>query len=112
MKIHKNSKRSYSDLLNKCSSHISQLTPADEEAIKPYTWAVILGGTNDLGWGHGADEMYEHIQKVWDIPLSHGTKVLALTVPECGAKPMCSQELTDRRDAFNNYILGHEQENL
>lgn len=69
---------------------------------------MVLGGTNDLGWGNLADPTYEALQKVWNIPLSHGTKVLALTVPECGA---CNPSLDERRDALNKHIKDHKAEN-
>ncbi|KAK8044737.1 hypothetical protein PG993_004761 [Apiospora rasikravindrae] len=48
-----------------------------------YDWTVVLGGTNDLGWGLSEKDIFEALQKCWDIPLSKGGKVLALTIPEC-----------------------------
>ncbi|KAL3418641.1 GDSL-like Lipase/Acylhydrolase [Phlyctema vagabunda] len=83
-----------------------------EETEIPFDWAVILGGTNDLTWHHEGEEIYEALQKVWEIPLSNGTKVLALTVPECGVQPLCSPELAARRDLLNQYIRSHSEENF
>jgi len=74
----------------------------------PYNWAVVLGGTNDLGRDQKADEIFDGLLKVWDIPLQQGTKVLALTVPECG---VCSPVLDKRRDKLNNKILEYKAEN-
>ena len=73
-----------------------------------YDWAVVLGGTNDLNMGQFADEIYEGLQKVWSIPLSTGTKVLALTVPECTCEPVTD----DRRDDLNALILAHKAPGL
>jgi hypothetical protein len=75
----------------------------------PYNWAVILGGTNDLNANRGGEDIYVALQKVWAYPLGNGTKVLALTVPECG---FCSPELTKQRHVLNNLILKYEAENL
>lgn len=55
------------------------------------------------------DEIWEALQKVWEIPLSNNTKVLALSVPECG---VCDPIQTPRRDKLNNYILNHKAKNL
>ncbi|TAQ91472.1 Lysophospholipase/Carboxylesterase [Chlorociboria aeruginascens] len=75
---------------------------------KPFDWAVILGGTNDLNTGREPDETYEALQRVWDIPLSHGSRVLSLTVPECA----CAPELDAKRDDLNGMILSHKAPNF
>jgi len=77
--------------------------------INHYDWAVILGGTNDLNWKKDAAEIYSSLQKVWSIPLSHGTKVLALTIPECGG---CGDLVDERRDVLNELILNHKADNF
>ncbi|RDW84422.1 hypothetical protein BP6252_02012 [Coleophoma cylindrospora] len=87
---------------------LPRMGAAYSEVSSPYTWAIILGGTNDLGWGKPGDEIYSALQKVWNIPLSHGTNVLAVTVPECD----CSSDLADRREYVNSHILNHTQENF
>ncbi|KUJ11157.1 SGNH hydrolase [Mollisia scopiformis] len=74
-----------------------------------YDWAVILGGTNDLNAGRDAPEIYTSLQKVWGIPLSHDTKVLALTVPECG---YCEPITNKRKAVLNDNILKHPADNF
>jgi hypothetical protein len=78
-----------------------------EETEKPYDWAIILGGTNDLTLSRGAKDIWEGLKKVYDFPLSNNTKVLALTVMEncCGVPPT-------RRNKLNKAILEYEAENL
>ena len=74
-----------------------------------YDFAVILGGTNDLTQGREPDVILEALQKVWNVPLSYGGKVLALTVPESGNTP---QAVNFKRSGLNELILEHEEDRL
>lgn len=78
-----------------------------EETETPYDWAIILGGTNDLSLGRGANDIWAGLRKVYDFPLSNNTKVLALTVMEncCGVPDA-------RRNKLNKAILEYKTENL
>ncbi|CAF9940171.1 hypothetical protein IMSHALPRED_001775 [Imshaugia aleurites] len=51
----------------------------------PYDWIIIMGGTNDLGWGQQPDTIYEGLKKVWKVALDTGANVLALNVLEAAA---------------------------
>ncbi|KAF7927895.1 hypothetical protein EAE99_005272 [Botrytis elliptica] len=75
----------------------------------PYSWMVILGGTNDLTQNQDVEIVFEYLMKVWDYALSRGTQVLALTIPECGT---CRPELDQRRDYLNGMIRAHQAENF
>ena len=66
-----------------------------------YNYAIFLGGTNDLGWGKPAPEIWSSIKAITAIPLLHGSKVLLMTVPECGVK---SENLDKKRDELNACI--------
>ena len=46
---------------------------------------------------------------MWDIPISHGNKVLALTVPDSGNTP---EGINIKRNRLNELILEHEQDGL
>ncbi|KAJ5886099.1 SGNH hydrolase [Penicillium subrubescens] len=74
---------------------------------KKYDWVIVLGGTNDLGFGNDPDKIYAALQGCWNVVLATGGKVLALTVPECAAD---SAILDQRRTELNSYILGHQAE--
>ncbi|KAH7397924.1 SGNH hydrolase-type esterase domain-containing protein [Cadophora sp. MPI-SDFR-AT-0126] len=74
----------------------------------PYDWAVILGGTNDLNQDRLASDIFQALERVWVIPLSNHTKVLALTVTDCGA---CAPVVPERRADLNQRILEHRAEN-
>ncbi|KAI0545775.1 GDSL-like Lipase/Acylhydrolase [Xylaria curta] len=78
-------------------------------AKHPFDWTIVLGGTNDLGWGRPADQIIEGLKKAWDIPLSKGSKVLALTIPETKAR---FRTITDRRNEVNEVIRNYEKENF
>jgi len=81
----------------------------DDEIERAYDWAIILGGTNDLNMGRSAADAWEALKKVYAIPLKNGTKVLALTVPECGN---CAQVPDTRRNKLNDMVLKHGAEDL
>ncbi|KAH6723438.1 SGNH hydrolase-type esterase domain-containing protein [Leptodontidium sp. MPI-SDFR-AT-0119] len=74
----------------------------------PYDWAVVLGGTNDLNQDRLPSDIFPALERVWAIPLSNNTKVLALTVTGCGA---CAPAVPERRADLNQRILGHREEN-
>ncbi|KAI0526024.1 GDSL-like Lipase/Acylhydrolase [Xylaria bambusicola] len=78
------------------------------EGKKPFDWTIVLGGTNDLGWGREADKIIEGLEKSWDIPLSKGGKVMALTIPETkGIFP----DITEKRTIINDAIRIYDREN-
>ncbi|TGJ78250.1 hypothetical protein E0Z10_g10510 [Xylaria hypoxylon] len=79
-----------------------------ESAQYPYDWTIVLGGTNDLGWNRPAD-IIEGLKRAWDIPLSKGGKVLALTIPETKST---SRETIERRNEVNDAIRGYEKDNF
>lgn len=59
-------------------------------------------------WGK-SDDIWEGLQKVYDIPLSHNTKVLALSVLDCGD---CDPLQEADRLKLNSLIMTHEADNL
>lgn len=90
---------------------IHRLTNLPDEEVhptNPYDWAIILGGTNDLNQNRVPDDIFPALEKVWDIPLSSNTKVLALTITGCGA---CAPQVAPRRADLNQRILEHKAEN-
>ncbi|EPE36622.1 SGNH hydrolase [Glarea lozoyensis ATCC 20868] len=71
----------------------------------PYTHAVILGGTNDLAVEHPVTLIWKALKDVYQIPLSHNTTVLALTIPEC---PACFNVKPQKRDRINEAMLARQ----
>ncbi|KAK8085222.1 hypothetical protein PG997_006493 [Apiospora hydei] len=74
-----------------------------------YDWTIVLGGTNDLAWGLPEKNIFEALQTCWNIPLSKGGKVLALTIPECEYQ---NSKIDDKRTLVNTSIKAHKQRNL
>jgi hypothetical protein len=64
---------------------------------------------SDLAWGRPADAIVDALKKTWDIPLSKGGRVLALTIPEVKFK---DGSLTTRRNDANKAIKAHKRDNL
>ncbi|KAK4153553.1 SGNH hydrolase-type esterase domain-containing protein [Chaetomidium leptoderma] len=77
---------------------------------KPYDWAVVLGGTNDLGIGFEVEDIFESLKEVWEVPLSNKCKVLALTVPEAGVNGRMRERIDAKRNKLNDLIKGYKRE--
>lgn len=57
-----------------------------------YDIAIIMAGSNDLGWGHTPDDIYTVLTHLWDLSMSSGIKTIACTIPPIGAKLPQHQE--------------------
>lgn len=95
----------------------------------PYDWIIVLGGTNDLGWGERPDHIYEGLsrwmtlldssgrltfcvcpsEEIWRLALDTGANVLALSVLE---GEHTSGDIVQRRKELNNRIAYHEEDRL
>lgn len=53
----------------------------------------------------------ERFKEVWGIPLAHGSKVLALTVPKASFDSQ-SQSLVEKRNALNQRIKDYNANGL
>jgi len=42
---------------------------------------IILGGTNDLGWGIPVAEIYRNLEKMYDKTIQHSIRLIACAVP-------------------------------
>ena len=74
----------------------------------PYDWAVVMAGTNDVS-NFEPDVIFSSLQKLWNVPLSNGTKVFALTIPDCGWGP---SPIHKQGAKLNKMILNHKAKNL
>ncbi|KAG0650846.1 hypothetical protein D0Z07_2285 [Hyphodiscus hymeniophilus] len=90
----------------------TNLEPLDTGSTtsKPlYNYTLFLGGTNDLGWGLPASEIWSSIKTMTAIPLRHNSKLVLFTVPECGVK---NRDLDARRDELNRLIKADDREGV
>ncbi|CAJ2512830.1 Uu.00g009490.m01.CDS01 [Anthostomella pinea] len=90
-------------------SFLGRMESAWQQAEHPYDWTIVLGGTNDIGWGVDTDQLIEGLKRSWDIPLSKGGKVLALTIPETKYR---SAKLEESRNKVNDAIRGYKKKNF
>ncbi len=62
--------------------------------------------------GFPPEAVFESLKQVWEVPLSHGCKVLALTVPEAGITGTFKARIDTQRNALNDLIRGYKREGL
>jgi hypothetical protein len=74
-----------------------------------YDWVLLLGGTNDIGWGKPVQVIHDALVRVSDIPLSKGAKVLLFTVPETAYK---SPAFDAKRDELNRLIKADSRDGV
>lgn len=67
--------------------------------------------SSDIAHAVDREEIFENFKKIWGIPLSHGSKVLAVTVPRA-TMDGTDLELVERRNAVNEDILGYAKDGL
>ncbi|KAL2044583.1 hypothetical protein ABVK25_012360 [Lepraria finkii] len=72
-----------------------------------YDWIIIMGGTNDLGWGQRPEDIYEGLKKVWDIALNTGANIMALNVLEAAG---LSPRMIEKKNMLNAMIKDHQQD--
>ncbi len=46
-----------------------------------YNIVIILGGSNDIGWGVPINKIYKSLERMWRLALTKNSKVVACTVP-------------------------------
>ncbi len=62
--------------------------------------------------GFPPEAVFESLKQVWEVPLSHGCNVLALTVPEAGITGAFKARIDTQRNALNDLIRGYKREGL
>jgi hypothetical protein len=55
-------------------------TQAEKAKGSSYNWVLILGGTNDIGWGRSADAIFDSLQRMYRV----SERVYCLLVTQCG----------------------------
>ncbi|KAL8842239.1 MAG: hypothetical protein Q9170_000645 [Blastenia crenularia] len=75
----------------------------------PYDWIIVLGGTNDLGWDEGANDIYDGLKKVWRVALDTGANVLVLSILEAA---YTAGDILQRRKELNSLVACHEEKRL
>ena len=73
-----------------------------------YDWVIAQAGGNDLGWGRDPETIFKALKPFWEIPLSTGANVLALTVTEHGND---NAEQFAKRVKLNDLISNYTDSN-
>ncbi|MBF0472596.1 MAG: hypothetical protein HQK91_12415 [Nitrospirae bacterium] len=76
----------------------------DEDVIsfKP-NYVIILGGTNDIGWGIAIDETADNLFAMYDLAIKANIIPIAVTIPSIRG----FDELIHPRVILNNMIIEH-----
>ena len=70
---------------------------------------LLLGGTNDIGWGKPAEVIHDALVRISNIPLRKGAKVLLFTIPETAYR---SPSFDARRAELNGLIKGDARDDV
>lgn len=72
-----------------------------------YDWIIVLGGTNDIGWGLKPAEIVHSLEEIWNKELESGATVLALNV---AASRVCdSAQGRARLEELNGSIVRYDK---
>jgi len=52
---------------------------------KRYDAVIILGGSNDIGWGYPVHAIFKTLTNLWSLASDSGARVVACTVPPIGS---------------------------
>lgn len=66
---------------------------------------------SDIAFNISPEEIMTAFKEIWNIPISHGSKVLALTVPRATIDSR-NAGLVERRNTLNKMIQEHKADNL
>ena len=67
---------------------LAQLMPGRLERLlqqKHYNTVIILGGSNDIGWGYPVHAIFKTLTNLWSLASDSGARVVACTVPPIGS---------------------------
>ena len=69
---------------------------------KRYEMAIILGGSNDIGWGYPVHAIFETLTNLWSLAIDKGSKVVTCTVPPIGST---FPDIQEKQAELNALIL-------
>ncbi len=69
-----------------------------------YDFVIIMGGSNDIGWGRPIDSIKNSLNKMWKIALDNSHQVIACTIPPIGS---FYPDIQTAQNSINIYILNN-----
>lgn len=88
-----------------------QSTANTPNSLSTYARPCLTHRHSDIAFNIPGDEILSAFKEIWNIPLSHGSKVLALTVPKATIDGR-NASLVERRNNLNKMIKDHNADNL
>jgi lysophospholipase L1-like esterase len=67
-----------------------------------YDVVIILGGSNDIGWGYPVHTIFKILTTLWSLARGNGARVVACTVPPIGS---VFQDIQVKQGELNGLIL-------
>ncbi len=69
---------------------------------KRYGAVIILGGSNDIGWGYPVHAIFKTLTNLWSLASDSGARVVACTVPPIGS---AFPDIQVKQEELNSLIL-------
>ena len=69
---------------------------------KRYDTVIILGGSNDIGWGYPVHAIFNTLTNLWSLATDKGARVVTCTVPPIGS---IFPEIQEKQGELNGLIL-------
>jgi len=69
---------------------------------KRYDAIIILGGSNDIGWGYPVHVIFKTLTNLWSLARDNGAIVVACTVPPIG---LAFPDIQAKQGELNGQIL-------
>ena len=69
---------------------------------KRYDTVIILGGSNDIGWGYPVHAIFKTLTNLWGLASDKGARVVTCTVPPIGS---IFPDIQEKQRELNSLIL-------
>ncbi|MHA1588736.1 MAG: SGNH/GDSL hydrolase family protein [Candidatus Thorarchaeota archaeon] len=69
---------------------------------KQYDTVIILGGSNDIGWGYPVHAIFKTLTNLWSLAADKGSRVVTCTVPPIGS---VFPDIQKKQGELNSLIL-------
>ena len=89
------------------SSDMLRRIDSDVITTKP-NYTIILGGSNDIGWGTEPDEIFENLVQMYEKAASAGIEVIACTVPSVVGDQTYIKPRLELNELINDYCFDNE----
>jgi lysophospholipase L1-like esterase len=89
------------------SSDMLRRIDSDVITTKP-NYTIILGGSNDIGWGTEPDEIFENLVQMYEKAASAGIEVIACTLPSVVGDQTYIKPRLELNELITDYCFDNE----